>query len=130
MRPKVGLNPTMLQKAAGRMTEPVVCVPTASGQKPAATAAADPLLDPPGVWSRLWGLRVGPGWKYANSAVTVLPRISAPAFRSVVIAGASEPSNNSGGKADPPRVSNPSTQKMSLTPVNTPNNGGREVGSG
>ena len=42
-------TPTTPQKAAGRMTEPMVCVPKASGQKPAATAAAEPLLLPPGV---------------------------------------------------------------------------------
>ena len=35
----------------------------AQDKKPAATPAADPLLEPPGVWLRLWGLRVGPGWK-------------------------------------------------------------------
>jgi hypothetical protein len=31
------------------MIEPIVWVPSARSQKPAATAAADPLLDPPGV---------------------------------------------------------------------------------
>jgi hypothetical protein len=45
------------------MTDPTVCVPSASGTSPAATAAADPLLDPPGVCSRWCGLRVGPGAK-------------------------------------------------------------------
>jgi len=63
MRSKLGLKPTIPQKAAGRITDPMVCVPTASGQSPAATAAAEPLLEPPGVWSRLCGLRVGPGSK-------------------------------------------------------------------
>ena len=43
------------------MIEPMVCVPSASGQSPAATAAAEPLLDPPGVCSGWCGLRVGPG---------------------------------------------------------------------
>ena len=45
------------------MIEPIVWVPSASGQRPAATAAAEPLLDPPGVCSGLRGLRVGPGAK-------------------------------------------------------------------
>ncbi len=58
-----GLNPTTPQKAAGRRIEPIVWVPSASGQRPAATAAAEPLLDPPGVCSGLRGLRVGPGAK-------------------------------------------------------------------
>ena len=40
-----------------------VWVPNASGTIPAATAAADPLDEPPGVWSSACGLRVGPGAK-------------------------------------------------------------------
>ena len=43
------------------MTDPLVWVPTASGTIPAATAAAEPLDEPPGVCSGLWGLRVLPG---------------------------------------------------------------------
>ena len=35
--------------------------PRANGEMPAATAAAEPLLEPPGVCFKLWGLRVGPG---------------------------------------------------------------------
>ena len=34
------------------MTEPIVCVPRANGTMPAATAAAEPLEDPPGVCRR------------------------------------------------------------------------------
>jgi len=49
IRPAVGLKPTTPQKDAGRSTEPIVCVPRASGHRFAATAAAEPLLDPPGV---------------------------------------------------------------------------------
>ena len=47
--PKLGLRPMTPLNAAGRMTEPSVCVPSASGTIPAATAAADPEDDPPGV---------------------------------------------------------------------------------
>ena len=43
------------------MVEPLVCVASASGTMPAATAAAEPLDEPPGVRSRSCGLRVGPG---------------------------------------------------------------------
>jgi hypothetical protein len=43
------LKPATPQNAAGRMTDPIVCVPNANGHNPAPTAAADPLLDPPGV---------------------------------------------------------------------------------
>jgi D-amino peptidase len=42
-----------------RMEDPV-SVPSARSQKPAATAAADPPLDPPGIRSRFHGLRHTP----------------------------------------------------------------------
>ena len=63
------------------MIEPAVCVPSASGASPAATAAPDPLDDPPGVWLALCGLRVGPAVMLANSVLTVLPSTHAPAAR-------------------------------------------------
>ena len=53
--PSPGLYPTTPQKAAGRITEPFVWVPMAAGTNPAATAAADPLEDPP------WCVCVVPG---------------------------------------------------------------------
>ena len=59
----LGLKAPMPQEAAGRFTEATVCVPTAAGAMPAATAAAEPELDPPGVCARLWGLRAGEGSK-------------------------------------------------------------------
>ena len=43
------------------MTEPAVWVPSAKETKPAATAAAEPLDEPPGVRRGSWGLMVGPG---------------------------------------------------------------------
>ena len=66
------------------MVEPLVWLPSASGTIAADTAAAEPLEEPPGVCSRLCGLRVLPGEKYAHSVVTVLPSITAPAARSIV----------------------------------------------
>src|SRR5436853_4263447 len=74
----VGLNPTTPQNAAGRITDPPVCVPNASGTMSSPTAAAAPLEEPPGVCSGLRGLRVLPGVVIANSAVIVLPMITAP----------------------------------------------------
>src|SRR5690606_843218 len=59
--PNDGLNPTVPQYDAGRIMEPPVCVLSARGTMPAATAAAEPLEEPPGVWSSFQGLRVGPG---------------------------------------------------------------------
>ena len=47
--PAVGLIEKVPQKEAGRLTDPMVCEPTANGARPAATAAADPDEDPPGV---------------------------------------------------------------------------------
>lgn len=87
---------------------------------PAATAAAEPLLEPPGVWAVLCGLRVGPGAVTANSAVTVFPATSAPAARSRSTRGACGPASTSGGTADPALVSIPSIRTMSLTPTITP----------
>ena len=63
------------------MVEPTVCVPNATGTMSAATAAADPEDDPPGVCSALCGLRVLPGGNVANSVVTALPRTRPPAAR-------------------------------------------------
>ena len=59
----MGLKPTTPQNDAGLDMEPIVCVPNAKGTTPAATAAADPLLEPPGVCKMLCGFTVGPGEK-------------------------------------------------------------------
>src|SRR5262245_14538248 len=80
-RPYVGLNPQTPQYEAGRITDPPVWVPIEKGAIPAATAAAEPLELPPGVCSGLRGLRVGPGVRYANCVVRVLPRSTAPRAR-------------------------------------------------
>ena len=57
----VGLNAKVPQKLPGRIIEPAVWVPSAMSACPSATAAADPLDDPPGVCPALRGLTVGPG---------------------------------------------------------------------
>jgi hypothetical protein len=46
---------------------------------PAANAAAEPELDPPGVCLMSCGLRAGDGSKKANSVVCALPTTMAPA---------------------------------------------------
>ncbi len=56
---------------------------------PAATAAAESLLDPPGVRCGSCGLRVPRGNDIANSVVTVLPRMTAPAARKAATLAAS-----------------------------------------
>ncbi len=68
--------------------EPPVSEPSASGTIRAATAAADPPLDPPGVRPSDHGLRVGPKAEFsvddpiANSSQFVFPTMTAPAATS------------------------------------------------
>src|ERR1700722_17029957 len=64
------------------MIEPPTCVPSAAGIMLAPTAAAEPEDEPPGVRALSNGLVVGPGCEPPSSAVTVLARITAPAWRS------------------------------------------------
>src|SRR5262249_58282241 len=48
-KPRLGFSPTMLLSPAGTRPEPAVSVPSASGTRPAATATAEPELEPPGL---------------------------------------------------------------------------------
>src|SRR3954452_1276275 len=88
IRPRLGLSPTRPQQAAGMRIEPPPSLPCAIGTIPAATAAADPPLDPPGVREPSHGLRVGPVkrgsvvGRIANSGRLVIPTITNPAARS------------------------------------------------
>ena len=74
--------------AAGWRIEPPVSEPSASGVMPAATATADPPLEPPGMRSSAHGLRDGPNAEFsvddpiANSSQLVLPTTTAPAASS------------------------------------------------
>src|SRR5947207_1243264 len=80
----------MLQNAAGPRIEPPVSEPSAPPTSPVASATAEPLEDPPGIWSRFHGFFAG--WKRwpgnwmpnANSCVMSLPSITEPASRSRV----------------------------------------------
>ena len=84
-RPKVGMRPTIPQCDAGPRMEPPVSEPSAIGSRPAATAAPEPVEDPPVKWARFQGLRAGghgrsndgPAW--AISWVASLPSSTAPA---------------------------------------------------
>ncbi len=64
--------------------DPPVSEPRAAGASPAATAAADPPLEPPGTRSRSQGFLVGPKQlvsvelPMANSSIFVLPMMIAP----------------------------------------------------
>src|SRR5687767_16038504 len=59
-RPSVGFSPTSPHQAAGIRTDPPESVPSAPKHIPAATAAAEPLEEPPVTRSRAHGLRTGP----------------------------------------------------------------------
>lgn len=104
--------------------DPAVCVARARLTSPAATAAAEPLLDPPGVRSACHGLRVGPGWKVASSVVTVLPEMHAPACRSRATHWASpiarRSANADWGIVVPNRVGKSCVTMMSFTPTVIP----------
>ena len=85
IRPSPGLRPTTPHQAAGMRTEPPMSVPSARGTQPAATAAALPPDEPPGVRSRFHGFFVTPqsglsvSRVWANSGVVVFPTTIAPA---------------------------------------------------
>src|SRR6266404_523134 len=94
-RPYVGLSPTTPHSAAGCRIEPPVSEPSAPKASSAATAAAEPPLDPPGTRDRSHGLRVDFSAEFsvdepmANSSRLVLPNGIAPAARNFSITVAS-----------------------------------------
>ncbi len=59
-RRSVGFKANRPQKCAGVRTDPARSLPTSKAESPAATAAAPPPVDPPGVRSRSQGLLVRP----------------------------------------------------------------------
>src|SRR5215475_907867 len=84
MRPNVAFKPTSPVYAAGMRIDPPPSPPVAHGTMPAATAADDPPLEPPGVRARFHGFRVVPKtWFFVNavepnSGRFVLPIAIAP----------------------------------------------------
>ena len=83
--PELGIKPAMPHSEAGPRIEPPVSVPKAAGTNPAATAAPEPLDEPPLNRSSPQGLRTGgqgkssEGPPCANSCVLSLPISTAPA---------------------------------------------------
>src|ERR1700677_168272 len=111
------------QKLAGRMVEPITWVPSAALTMPAATAAAEPLDDPPGVCATFQGLRVPRGSDAANSVVTVLPSMTAPASRKARTLAASFPDRQPANSGDPISVGRSTVSKISLMPIGMPSIG-------
>ena len=122
----MGFIPTTPQSAAGCRIEPPVSVPSASGASPAATAAAEPPLDPPGTMRASHGLCVVPKAEcsvdepIANSSMLVLPSGINPAARARVTTPASYSGRCPSRIREPAVVSSPRTQRMSLSAIGTP----------
>src|SRR5262249_22654785 len=102
------------------MGGPVVWVPSAIGTMWSATAAAEPLDEPPGVRARSCGLRVVPGCRLANSVVTVLPSSTPPARRVSATQAASRLSPRPRWIRVPPSVGEATVSVMSLAPNGPP----------
>src|ERR1051326_7768438 len=85
-RPSLGLSPKSPHQCAGTRTDAARSLPTSNAERPAATAAAPPPVEPPGVRSRFHGLLVRPkiGLSARPSAESggtlVLPISTAPAL--------------------------------------------------
>src|SRR5438128_10967158 len=103
--------------------EPPVCEPSAPRHMPQAVAAAEPLLEPPGVRSRFQGLRVGGGSKLAYWVVTVLPTKTAPAWRKRCTTGASCRAMLHAHKREPAAVGQSKMSKTSLMATGIPGSG-------
>ncbi len=117
----MGLNPTTPESAAGQRIEARVSVPSPPGAIPVAAAMAEPPVEPPGMRPasqgfRLWGV-VTPR---ANSWVSVLPMMIAPAARRRATAQASSPGTRSSRTRELAVVGTPATWITSLTETGTP----------
>src|SRR5580704_13600660 len=95
-------------------------VPSPALTMPAATEAAEPLDEPPGVCAVFQGLRVPRGSDAANSVVTVLPRMTAPASRSARTQAASFSERQPEKSSEPISVGISTVSIMSLMPTGMP----------
>ena len=110
--------------------EPPPSLAVAAGTRPAATAAALPPLEPPGVRSGSQGLRATPETfvrvklSVPNSGVAVLPTGTAPAARNRATWIESSATGPRPAKASEPWVVGmPAQSSRSFTPMGTPANG-------
>ena len=128
-RPRAGFSPTSPQHAAGIRIEPPPSLPCAIGTIPAATAAAAPPLEPPGVRSSAHGFAVGPNrrgsvvGRIPFSGMFVLPTITNPAARSRATQNASTAETTSTHRSEPIVIGIPATARLSLIAIGTPANG-------
>src|SRR6185295_16577101 len=129
-RPNDGFSPNRPVNAQGMRIEPPPSVPSVSGPMPAATAAAPPPEDPPGVFAGFHGFRVMPvsGLSVTpfqpNSGVVVFPSSTAPLSRKRATAGAASVHGPAGSTTFEPRsVGQPRVSRMSLIDTGTPSSG-------
>src|SRR5262249_48212569 len=117
------------QMEAGCRMDPPVSDPRASGVIPAATATADPPLDPPGIRSSAHGFRVTPNAEFsvddpmANSSQLVLPTMTAPAASRCATTVASKGGTNFSRILDDAVVRTPRVQRLSFKATGTPASG-------
>ena len=130
MRARVGFNPKRPQHDAGIRIEPPPSVACATGTMPAATAAAEPPLEPPGERSSRHGLRVTPyrcdsvEGDSPNSGEFVLPKITSPARRNRATTSLSCAATLPAKRRDAAVVAAPATDATSsLTRNGTPRKG-------
>src|SRR5438046_1638748 len=122
--------PTTPQNAAGWRIEPPVSEPSVATAILAATAAAEPPLEPPGTRDLSWGLRTGPYAEFsledpiANSSQFSLPRTIAPAASSFATAVQSYGAIKSLRIFDPAVLRTPLVTITSLMAIGTPASGG------
>ena len=135
MRPYVGLNPVRPHNAAGMRIDPPVSEPIAAGARAAATATAEPLLDPPAtrcvvVSHGFHGAPIGslqPQPPKANSTRCVLPSAIMPAAINCWTAVAVLSATPCGRLLDPALVARPRMWKRSLSAIGSPCKGPRSV---
>src|SRR5690606_30784717 len=102
-------------------SEPPPSVPSANALTPAATLAAAPALEPPGVLLRFQGLRVmpvngeSPTALQPNPLVVVLPMMQPPAALTRSVAGASSEARLPASVREPKEQGTPATVMRSLT---------------
>ena len=122
-------GPTRPQQAAGMRIRPPPSEPWAIRTIPAATAAAAPPEDPPGVRPVSQGLRVGPcrrgsvTGRIPNSGRFVLPTTTNPASRMRRTTKASCCGTKSPNSSEPAVMGSPLTGAPSLIAIGTPANG-------
>ena len=118
------MKPTRPQRAAGTRMEARVSVPSEPSAMPVTSEIAEPPLDPPGIRESSQGLLDwGVVTPSANSWVTALPAMAAPAARSLATAAPSDDAGAAAVDAELPRVGMPATSMTSLIETGMPARG-------